>query len=172
MSDWLHNLSLVWMALLVFSLIFLVTAAIYVVVAMLSVGERARSFKAVSPGLLPPLGVLFALFMAFTASQVWSDNDKANSVVDREASALRTVVILATAFPGEPEWTKNRMPDRWRDVQRHEVNAIGLKSAEELRQFLALEFKDLIDQGVLKLPAPDKKMKEINPKSNGHGDDT
>jgi hypothetical protein len=61
MSDWLHNLSLVWMALLVFSLIFLVTAAIYVVVAMLSVGERARSFKAVSPGLLPPLGVLFAL---------------------------------------------------------------------------------------------------------------
>jgi hypothetical protein len=30
----------------------------------------------------------------------------------------------------------------------------------------------LIDEGVLKLPAPDKKMKEINPKSNGHGDDT
>ena len=107
--------------------------------------------------------------MAFTASQVWSDNDKANSVVDREASALRTVVILATAFPGEPEWTKNRMPDRWRDVQRHEVNAVGLKSAEELRQLLALEFKDLIDQGVLKLPAP---MKEINPKSNGQSDDT
>ena len=66
-------------------------------------GERARSFKAVSPGLLPPLGILFALFMAFTATQVWSANEKANSVVDREASALRTVVILAAAFPGEPE---------------------------------------------------------------------
>ncbi|MFY9769744.1 MAG: hypothetical protein WAK04_05870, partial [Xanthobacteraceae bacterium] len=103
MSDWLHNLSLVWMALLVFSLIFLVTAAIYVVVAMLSVGERARSFKAVSPGLLPPLGVLFALFIAFAASQVWTDNDRANAGVDREASALRSVVILAAAFPGEPE---------------------------------------------------------------------
>ena len=36
---------------------------------------RARSFKAVSPGMLPPLGVLFALFIAFTASQVWTDND-------------------------------------------------------------------------------------------------
>jgi len=46
---------------------------------------------------------MFALFIAFTATQVWSDNDKANSVVDREASALRTVVILAAAFPGEPE---------------------------------------------------------------------
>src|SRR5215468_1202720 len=103
MNDWLHNLPIVWMALLIFGLTALVTAAIYVVVMGLSVGERARSFKAVSPGLLPPLGILFALFMAFTASQVWSDNDKANSAVDREASALRSVVILAAAFPGESE---------------------------------------------------------------------
>ena len=55
MNDWLHNLPIVWMALLVFGLTALVTAAIYVVVMVLSVGERARSFKAVSPGLLPPL---------------------------------------------------------------------------------------------------------------------
>ena len=103
MNDWLHNLPIVWMVLLVFGLTALVTAAIYAVVTVLAVGERARSFKAVSPGLLPPLGVMFALFIAFTATQVWSDNDKANSVVDREASALRTVVILAAAFPGEPE---------------------------------------------------------------------
>ncbi|MGN6747816.1 MAG: DUF4239 domain-containing protein [Xanthobacteraceae bacterium] len=103
MNDWLHNLPIVWMALLVFGLTALGTAAIYIVVMALSVGERARSFKAVSPGLLPPLGILFALFVAFTATQVWSDNDKANSVVDREASALKTVVILAAAFPGEAE---------------------------------------------------------------------
>ena len=103
MNDWLHNLPIVWMALLVFGLTALVTAAIYVVVIGLSVGERARSFKAVSPGLLPPLGILFALFTAFATSQVWSDNDKANSAVDHEASALRSVVILAAAFPGESE---------------------------------------------------------------------
>jgi hypothetical protein len=80
MNDSLHNLPLVWMALLVFGLTALVTAAIYVVGMMLSVGERARSFKSVSPGLLPPLGILFALFVAFTATQVWNDNDKANTV--------------------------------------------------------------------------------------------
>jgi hypothetical protein len=67
-------------------------------------------------------------------------------------------------------WTKNRMPDRWGDVQRREVNAVGLKSAEELRQLLAEEFQDLVDQGLLKLPSPERKMKEINPKGNGHGD--
>src|SRR5215470_3596330 len=103
MNDWLHNLPIVWMALLVFGLTALATAAILVVVMVLAVGERARSFKAVSPGLLPPLGILFALFITFTATQVWSDNDRANSVVDREASALRTIVILAAAFPGESE---------------------------------------------------------------------
>jgi len=99
MSDWLHNLPIVWMALLVFGLTALGTAAIYVVVRALSVGERARSFKAVSPGLLPPMGILFALFMAFTASQVWSDNEKASSVVDREASALRSVVPVGHHRP-------------------------------------------------------------------------
>ena len=103
MSDWVHNLPIVWMALLVLGLTALVIATIYLVITVLSVGERARSFKAVSPGMLPPLGVLFALFVAFAASQVWSDNDKANSAVDHEASALRSVVILAAAFPGEPE---------------------------------------------------------------------
>jgi Protein of unknown function (DUF4239) len=103
MNDWLHNLPIVWMALLVFGLTALVTAAIYLAVTVLSVGERARSFKAVSPGMLPPLGILFALFIAFTASQVWTDNDRASAGVDREASALRSVVILAAAFPGESE---------------------------------------------------------------------
>jgi len=103
MNDWLHNLPIVWMALLVFGLTALVTAAIYLAVTVLSVGERARSFKAVSPGMLPPLAVLSALFIAFTASQVWTDNDRASAGVDREASALRSVVILAAAFPGESE---------------------------------------------------------------------
>ena len=42
-----------------------------------AVGERARSFKAISPGLLSPLGVIFGLFMVFTAAQVWTDNERA-----------------------------------------------------------------------------------------------
>ena len=62
MSDWLHNLPIVWMTLLVFGLTALVIAAIYVLVTVLSVGERARSFRAVSPGMLPPLGILVRAF--------------------------------------------------------------------------------------------------------------
>jgi hypothetical protein len=40
MNDWLHNLPIVWMALLVFGLTALVIAAIYVLVTVLSVGEQ------------------------------------------------------------------------------------------------------------------------------------
>src|SRR5258707_7000839 len=79
MSDWLHNLPVLWMSLVVFGFTYLVTAAIYVTVSVFAVGERARSFKAISPGLLPPLGIIFARFVAFTASQVWTDTDKAKA---------------------------------------------------------------------------------------------
>ncbi len=102
MSDWLHELPVAWMALVIFGFTYLVAAAIYFVVAVLAVGERARSFKAISPGMLPPLCILFGLFVAFTAAQVWNDNDRASAAVNREASALRSVVLLGAAFPGEP----------------------------------------------------------------------
>ena len=103
MSDWLHELPIIWMAPLVFGVTYLVAAAIQAVVTFLAVGDRARSFKAVSPSILPPLGAIFGLFVAFTAFQVWNDNDRANAAVSREASALRAVVNLAASFPGEPE---------------------------------------------------------------------
>jgi hypothetical protein len=103
MADWLHNLPIFWMALLVFGLTYLLAAGICGLVTGLAKGERARAFKAISPGMLPPLGIIFGLFVAFTAAQVWNDNERANTAVDREASALRAVVVLAAAFPGEPE---------------------------------------------------------------------
>ena len=103
MSDWLHNLPVGGMALIVFGVTYLVAAVIYVAVMALAVGERARSFKAISPGMLPPLGIIFGLFVAFTAAQVWNDNERANAAVNREASALRAVVVLAANLPEEPK---------------------------------------------------------------------
>jgi hypothetical protein len=84
MSDWLHNLPVAWMALVVFGATYLVAAVIYTLVMVLAVGERARSFKAISAGMLPPLGIIFGLFVAFTAAQVWQDNERANTEVNRE----------------------------------------------------------------------------------------
>ena len=102
-NDWLPNLPVIWLAGVVFGVTYLIAAAIYAVVMVLATGERARAFKAVSPGILSPLGVIYGLFVVFTAAQVWNDNDRANEAVVREASALRTVVVLAASFPGEPQ---------------------------------------------------------------------
>ncbi len=90
------------LALLVFAATFLAAATIYVIVIALAVGERGKAFKAVSPGMLPPMGLLFALLVGFLAAQVWGDAGRAQDAVNREASALRSVVLLMHVFPGEP----------------------------------------------------------------------
>src|SRR3712207_6245431 len=56
-----------------------------------------------SPGMLPPLGIIFGLLVAFVAAQVWSDLAAAGTEVTREASALRGVVLLAGSFPRKTE---------------------------------------------------------------------
>ena len=103
MSDWFHDLPVPWMALLIFGFTYLIAGMVYAVVSVLAVGERTRAFKAVSPGMLPPLGIIFGLFVAFMAAQVWGDNDRAAAAVSGEARALKSVQVLAAGFPGQPE---------------------------------------------------------------------
>jgi hypothetical protein len=102
------------MALVIFPLTYLATWGMFAIVMSLAAGERARIFKGVSSGMLPPLGIIFGLFVAFIASQVWNDIDHAKAAVNREASALSTVVLLAASFPGEPE-------ARLRDLTRRHI---------------------------------------------------
>ena len=119
MNDWLHNLSLKWMALVIFAIVYLAAGAIFAIIMLLAKGERAHVFKRVSPGLLSPLGTVFGLLVVFSIFQVWGDFDRARMAVDREASAVRTVVLLATSFPGEPETQIRNL------VRRHIDEAVG-----------------------------------------------
>ena len=98
MSDWIHALPLGWMAVLIFGITFLTAAVIHRLVQSLAVGDRLRVFKGVSPGLLPPLGIIFGLLVAFLASQVWGDLDRARIAVNREASTPTAPPLL----PPEP----------------------------------------------------------------------
>jgi hypothetical protein len=103
MSDWLHNLPVPLMALAIFAFTYLLAMTIFAAVTTLATGERAKSFRAISPGMLPVLGIIFGLFVAFTAAQVWNDNERASATVSREASALRAVVLLGAGLPPELE---------------------------------------------------------------------
>jgi uncharacterized membrane protein HdeD (DUF308 family) len=70
MSDWLHNLPVPWMAVVVFGFTHLLAGAVFAIVRALSTEERAKSFKSISSGMIPVLGIIFGLFVAFTAAQV------------------------------------------------------------------------------------------------------
>jgi len=114
------------MAILIFGITFLVAAVIHRVIQSLAVGERARAFKAVSPGLLPPLGIIVGLFVAFLVAQAWGDLDRARSAVNQEASALRAVVILSDAFPGQAGRLRGLVRQHIQDAHQDEWPAMVL----------------------------------------------
>lgn len=150
MSDWLHGLSFGWLIVIVFAFTYAVAALTWWVVTALATGDRGRGFQAVSPGMLPPLGVIFGLLVGFLAAGVWSDSDRAQQAVNREASALRSAVLLAESFPGEPEAKLRLLVRRhiqeaatkdWPEMGEGKVTltVIPASLAEALRLTLALK---------------------------------
>ena len=152
MSDWLLNLPVLWMAVVVFAATYLLAAVVFWVVTRLAVDERARAFKAVSPGMLPPLGILFALLVGFIAVEVW--NNKAKVAVATEASALRALVLLAENFPEDQRTRIHALIDRhieeavnkeWPTMARHTATLANLRATaliEELHDVLTLKLAD------------------------------
>ena len=103
MSTWIHNLSIFWMAFVVFGLCYVVAAVVFFSVSTLGRSRIGPAFRGFSAGMLSPLGVIFGLLVAFIAAQVWGDAEHARAAVDREASALRSAVLLADAFSAESD---------------------------------------------------------------------
>ena len=66
----MYSLPFPLMAAIVAGATFSITFIIYRVVLGLATGERLRTFKGISPGLLPPLGIIFALLVGFIADYV------------------------------------------------------------------------------------------------------
>jgi hypothetical protein len=148
--EWLLNLPITWMALVILIASYAVAGVIYAAVTRLAVGERARAFKAISPGMLPPLAVVFALLVGFLAAQVWSDADRAGTAVNREASALRAAVLLSGQFSGETqarlqalirEHIRTAVSDEWPAMARRgaTLSLIPGSLAEALEVALSLE---------------------------------
>jgi hypothetical protein len=134
MGDWLLNLPILWMAVVIFVVIYIITAAIYLIVTGLAVDDRARAFKALSPGMLPPLGIIFGLLVPFVAVQVWNDFDRAKTAVISEASALRGVVLFANSSPQEERSLLRALVNRpidetvgqeWPAMAEHRATLVG-----------------------------------------------
>ena len=149
MSNWLLNLPVVWMAIVIFAGTYLLAAAIHWVVTRLAADERGRAFKALSPGMLPPLGIIFGLLVGFIAAQVWSDFERAKVAVANEASALRSVNLLAANLPAEQQGKlrllvaqhiDNAVNQEWPAMARQRATFASLPTAltEALQTTLAI----------------------------------
>jgi uncharacterized membrane protein YeiB len=128
MPDWLYHLPVVRMGLVVCAGTALVAVAVYGAAIALAARGRAPMLKGISPVMLTPLAVLFGLIVAFICSQVWSDAQRANAAVAREASALHTVVLLAANFPGETQARARAL------VRRHIEDAVNQEWPAMARQ--------------------------------------
>ncbi len=131
LSDTLHGLPILWLTLIVCALVYLGTALLWLLAERLARGERGRAWRSIQPALLPPLGIIFGLFVAFTAAQVWGDTARANEAVNGEASALRSVVVFAAELPPPLEQQiRGLLREYIEDAARREWPLMARRAAE------------------------------------------
>lgn len=151
MLGWLEGLPTAWLIVVVFAGTFVVTAAIYVVSSRLAAGPNGAALKGLSPGMLPPMSLVFGLIVGFLVAGLWSDLSDARDAVNGEASALRSADLVArAAFPGATATRIETLIDRhihdaatkeWpaMEDQRATLTAIPVPLAEALRVALTLD---------------------------------
>jgi hypothetical protein len=99
MLTWLTAQPTSFIALIVFGFIWLIAALIFAIVTGVAKRHGSSDFKAISPVTLTPLSVIAGLLIAFLASHVWTNLERANAYMSREASDLREAVLLADSLP-------------------------------------------------------------------------
>ncbi len=96
---WIESQNTAVIALLVFALCYAIAGIILAVATIISRHRVAGDLKALTPVLLTPLSVIAGLLIAFLASRVWANLDRANAYVAQEANAISEVAMLARALP-------------------------------------------------------------------------
>jgi hypothetical protein len=135
MLEWVEHLPVPWMALIIFGVTYLVALGILFLVTRQAARRRLGVFKGLSASMLSPLGTIFGLFGGFLAVQVWNDHQRATEAIGREASALRSIVILASSFPASTEreidtlvrqQIQDAVTKEWPAMDRHRITLVSM----------------------------------------------
>ena len=149
MFGWLPDLPVVWIGVVVLTGMALLTRGHLCRGMLLAEGERAAALSAVSPGMLPPMGILFALFVGFLAVDVWGNVDRAEQAVADEASAMRSVVILSDDLPPAlrlrmralvRSQIESAVNDEWPAMKEQRANLTSIPTALADALHLAIRF--------------------------------
>ena len=163
MSDWIHELPVVWIAVVVFALVAALIALVWFVVVVRLSNRQGPVLQSVSGSMLPPLGIVFALVVGFLAAGVWADSDQAHEAVSSEASALRAIVLLSAQLP-DAQGTELRglVRQQIQDAVAHEWPAMQKQNATlaTISQSLA-KAQDLTLRFAPQTPGQTEAQKEI-----------
>jgi len=120
-------------------------AAIICLAATLSRRPVAKELKAIVPVTLTPLGVLLGLLLAFLASRVWTNFDRAREYVGQEVCALRETVLLADALPQEVGTSVRDAIRRHLDfIESEEWPAMARRGGASLQQSVAVGLREAL----------------------------
>src|SRR3954468_21298426 len=151
MVGWVERLPIVSLILVIFAGTFLLTFGIYWSVMRAAAGPSGPALAAISPGMLPPMALVFGLIVGFLVAGLWGDLNDARDAVDREASALRSATLVAHAsFPVPTATQMDALVERHvRDAvtkewpamrdQRATLTTVPAPLADALRVALRLE---------------------------------
>ena len=101
--------------------------ALFTVLMVVAVRRRyPEAFKNVSPGILSPIGALFALTASFLIADVWNKNANSLDVVANETQAVHQILNISSRLPEPlPNFIRSRMDDYRRLVLEEEAPALS-----------------------------------------------
>jgi hypothetical protein len=101
MMLWVESQSTAVIALVLFAICYALAAVAFALSALLARHRLAGDLKTLTPVLLTPLSVITGLLIAFLATRVWANLDRANDFVVQEATALHDVVTHIGPLPAD-----------------------------------------------------------------------
>jgi hypothetical protein len=99
MTNWVESQSTPVIAAIVFGVVYLATAAIFLLATWVSRFRVGKQVGLLTPALLSPLGTILGILIVFLAARVWANLDRAHEYVSYEISALREAGLLVKSLP-------------------------------------------------------------------------
>jgi hypothetical protein len=131
MITWVHDLPIGWLIVVVFVGMTVITAIVFAGVMAVGTGPRGPRLT-ISTGMLPPMALVFGLLVGFLVAQLWGNISDARDAVNQEASALRTVELLAKPFPPKQRARIDNL------VRAHILNAANVEWPDMAKQHATL----------------------------------
>ena len=121
----IDNLPITQRAVAYTETIFCVTLAIVILIIAIR-RFSPDAFKGVSPGILSPVGGIFALTASFLIADVWNKNANSLDVVASETQAVHQILNISSSLPGPlSDIVKNKIDDYRRLVLSEEAPALS-----------------------------------------------